>query len=77
MDFGTGFAGRVLSKAARAEKSTFTPYDRLPAELRAGMTRREYENTHVRGDEDEEDGDGGGLLPVVVFCFSKKKTGAE
>jgi superfamily II RNA helicase len=36
------------------------------------MTRREYELSEVRG-ADGEDEEEGGLLPVVVFCFSKKK----
>lgn len=50
------------------------PYEKLPAELRANLTKREYEQTYIRGDDDEEEAiDEGGLLPVVVFSFSKKK----
>jgi superfamily II RNA helicase len=37
------------------------------------MSRREYEQLEVRGRDDEEESEEGGLLPVVVFCFSKKK----
>lgn len=39
------------------------------------MTRREYERSEVRGDDEDDlaDEEEGGLLPVVVFSFSKKK----
>jgi hypothetical protein len=41
------------------------------------MTKKEYERTQVRGQDLEgQQGEGegsGSLLPVVVFCFSKKK----
>lgn len=38
------------------------------------MTKKEYLATHIRGDENElENEEQSGLLPVVVFSFSKKK----
>ena len=81
---------RVLTQKARAEKNLMEPYESLPAELRANMTRKEYEDQEIRdSDEEREDAesgsssssssgkkgsvDDGGLLPVVVFSFSKKK----
>jgi antiviral helicase SKI2 len=73
VDFGTGYSSRVLSAAARRERQLMTPYARLPAELRAGLSQREYEQQQVRGDEQEADGEGGGLLPCIVFCFSKRR----
>ncbi len=52
-------------------------YEKLPAELRAQMSKKEYESQQFRGDEDEGENDTNdgsvGLLPVVVFSFSKKK----
>jgi antiviral helicase SKI2 len=48
-------------------------YEKLPAELRAQMTKKEYEQTHIRSSEDEIEGSECGLLPVVIFSFSKKK----
>ena len=48
-------------------------YERLPLELRQQMTRAEYERQEVRSADDEDEDGEGGLLPVVVFCFSKKK----
>ena len=33
------------------------------------MTKKEYERTHVRAQEEEGDS----LLPAVIFSFSKKK----
>ena len=41
--------------------------------MKAAMTKREYEQTHIRGSEEEEENAEVGLLPVVVFSFSKKK----
>ena len=72
MDFGVGLSGKVLSKKGRAEKEKIghIEWNKLPEHIRATMNRKEYES--VRGDEDEEEAEGG-LLPVVVFCFSKKK----
>jgi superfamily II RNA helicase len=51
------------------EKSEKEPYERLPEEMRAEMTKKQYENTSMRGGEEEGDS----LLPVVIFSFSKKK----
>ena len=49
----------------------FYRYDQLPTYIKEQMSRREYESIEVRGNDEEELE--GGLLPVVVFCFSKKK----
>jgi len=73
VDFGTGFSGGVLSAEARKVKQGMVKYERLPEEMRRQMTKREYERTHIRGSENEEEGAESGLLPVVVFSFSKKK----
>jgi superfamily II RNA helicase len=75
INFGVATSGTVLSGKVRAEKNSLTKYEKLHAELRAKMTKKEYEATEVRGDVDEaeanEDGTVG-LLPVVVFSFSEK-----
>jgi hypothetical protein len=58
------------------------PYERLPESIRSQMTKKEYLATEYRGtDSDGERGSAsaagtnniGCLLPVIVFCFSKKK----
>lgn len=51
----------------------FDSYDLLPDSIKAQMSRREYEQLEVRSNDDDDDDCEGGLLPVVVFCFSKKK----
>lgn len=71
IDFGVGFTAGLKTKTAREESSQFKKYDQLPAYIREQMSRREYESLEVRGSDEEELE--GGLLPVVVFCFSKKK----
>lgn len=73
IDFGVGTARNVLSAKARAEKDGMVKYEKLPADIREKMTKKEYLATAIRGSDDEEENDGGGLLPVVVFCFSKKR----
>jgi superfamily II RNA helicase len=55
------------------ERGGYEKYDKLSAEVKAMISRKEYENMHFRSSEDDEDDDDGGLLPVVVFSFSKKK----
>lgn len=69
---GVGFSGRVLSSAARKERDERTvPYERLPSEMRAAMTKREYERdaAQVRGSDEEAEGSKEGLLPAIIFCF--------
>ena len=74
IDFGTGYSTRVLSATARREKDTFTPYEKLPADMKKQISKREYDSLQVRGSEDEtESVADGALLPAIVFCFSKKK----
>ena len=77
VDFGAGVgtARTVLTQKARAEKSAAQAitYEQLPADLRAQMSKREYEATEFRGDEAEAEHSSSGLLPVVIFSFSKKK----
>ena len=77
INFGVARARSVLSKEARRQKSEQqVKYESLPADLRAKMTKKEYEATEFRAAEDEADGAEGcevGLLPVVVFSFSKKR----
>ena len=62
---------------AREQKLQKTPYDKLPADLRKGMTKKEYESIEFRDDDEEGDEKDGGLLPVVVFSFSKKQCEAN
>ena len=71
VDFGVGFGKGFQSAAARTERETMVPYENLPANLRAVTTREEYED--VRGDDDEEEVGRDGLLPLVIFSFSKRK----
>eukprot|EP01039_Chlorochromonas_danica_P001444 gene1444-1569_t len=74
----------LLDKIARQEKEDMVPYDRLPSYLRAMCSRKEYEQIEIRASESTPEASsttvtgspvGGeiGLLPVVVFSFSKKK----
>ena len=56
-------------RAAQAERGEQVPYASLPQEMRDAMSKKEYGRTVVRADA----ADGEALLPVVVFCFSKKK----
>lgn len=77
VQFGTGFDGsRILSDAARKQKNQeWEPYAKLPADFRAVVSKKEYEATHYRGDDDELENKSTetGLFPVIVFSFSKKK----
>ena len=73
VDFGVGFSAGVLSAESRRLKNGMVKYEKLPAYIREGVTKNEYEKMHVRANEDEEEGNESGLLPVVVFSFSKKK----
>ena len=40
IDFGTGYSNRVLSAAAKKEKGQMVPYDKLPSEMKASMTKQ-------------------------------------
>ena len=40
IDFGTGYSNRVLSAAAKKEKCQMVPYDKLPSEMKASMTKQ-------------------------------------
>lgn len=73
VDFGVGLVRRVLTKKARQEKNLMDPYEKLPQEMRQKITRQQWESQQIRGSDEEEEGEDGGLLPVVVFSFSKKK----
>ena len=77
VDFGVGLVRGVLSKGGREEKQKhgLDKYEQLPESIRDKLSRKEFEELDYRGDEEEAEAgsDGGGLLPVVVFCFSKKK----
>lgn len=76
VDFGVGTSANVLSKAAREEKkSRDVPYESLPAAMKAQISKKDYEKQakDVRGSEAEPEKNANGLLPVVVFSFSKKK----
>lgn len=74
VNFGIGPARHEMDKAARLDREKFDKYERLPAEFRAVVSKKEYERLHVRAEEEEGlEPDEGALLPVVVFCFSKKK----
>lgn len=52
----------------RRERERWEKYENLPAEIRASMTKKEYEKQQLTDIEPSS-----GLLPVVVFSFSKKK----
>jgi superfamily II RNA helicase len=74
VDFGVGASASARAAAIRKEKAERPKYDRLPDHIRSQMTREEYENAEVRAEDDENSEDTvKGLLPVVIFCFSKKK----
>lgn len=76
VSFGVGTTSTVLTAKARAEKEAReVKYEDLPADLRAKISKKEYEKEarDVRGSEDEPEKNTNGLLPVVVFSFSKKK----
>ena len=51
----------------------YVPWEKLPSDMRAAISKKEYERMHVRETEDEEEGDDLGLLPAVVFSFSKRR----
>lgn len=72
INFGIATSKNILSKKAREEKNTMTKYEKLPYEVRKMMSKKEYEAIEVRGSEDDPVGEIG-LLPVVIFSFSKKK----
>lgn len=71
VDFGVGLTDQVKTAAVRKEKSEMPKYERLPEHLKLTMSKEEYYGAEVRDEASE--GSGGGLLPVVMFCFSKKK----
>ena len=74
VDFDIGPARYEMEKSARADRDKFEKYERMPEEFRAVVSKKEYERLHVRAEEEEDlEPDEGALLPVVVFCFSKKK----
>jgi antiviral helicase SKI2 len=70
VDFGVGVRRRNV---ARMEAAGYERWERLPAEVRAVLSRKEYESMHVRESEEEEEADPSGMLPVVVFSFSKRR----
>ena len=67
-------SNRVLTQKARAEKDAAPSYDSLPEDMKAQMSRHEYENQQYRDSDEEEEepmkgkgkgaDDDGGLLPV-------------
>lgn len=76
ISFGVGTTSSVLTAKARIEKEERqVKYEDLPADLRAKISKRDYDAQakDVRGSEDEPEKSLTGLLPVVVFSFSKKK----
>lgn len=74
VNFDIGLTRHEVEKARRIAKSQMEKYERLPAEFRAQVSKREYENTHHRSTDDQADNlEELSLLPVVIFCFSKKK----
>jgi len=76
VDFGLGYGKGHNSLSAKKEKERLQlstkKYESLPEHIRASMSKKEYESVHVRGDEEEEECTEG-LLPVIIFSFSKKK----
>ena len=63
-----------MEKARRTAKAKLEKYERLPAEFRAQVSKKEYERGDLRVSDDQtEDLDELCLLPVVIFCFSKRK----
>tara|TARA_A100001015_G_C14992550_1_gene714679 strand:- start:38 stop:2053 length:2016 start_codon:yes stop_codon:yes gene_type:complete len=74
VDFGIGTTRYEVEKARRTAKAQLEKYERLPAEFRAQVSKREYERGEIRVHDDQaEDLDELCLLPVVIFCFSKRK----
>ncbi len=71
IDFGRESAN-YISEAARTEKREMPKYESLPADMRENISKKEWESTHIRGSEEEAEGTGG-LLPVIIFSFSKRK----
>lgn len=75
IDFGTGFSSDMMVK--NEKRQHIVPYERLPQAMRDEMTKREYERIEYNAAEGEGSASltagAGCLLPVVVFCFSKKK----
>lgn len=70
VDFGVGI--RKSSKT-KMNAAGYVPWEKLPSDMRAAISKKEYERMHVRETEDEEEGDDLGLLPAVVFSFSKRR----
>lgn len=62
---------RVISKKKKMELAKMDPYESLSAEFKSMVTRKEYEED-IRLDENEDRATIG-LLPAVVFSFSKSK----
>jgi antiviral helicase SKI2 len=74
VDFDIGLTRHEVEKSRRAARAQLEKYERLPLEFREQVSKREYEQMHVRSTDDEADNlDDLALLPVVIFCFSKKK----
>jgi antiviral helicase SKI2 len=76
INFGVARSKTILSKDTRKEKQERqVKYESLPEEMRKRMTKKEYEATEYRSTEEENEKIEGevGLLPVVVFSFSKKR----
>ena len=74
IDFGIGVTRHEVEKARRTAKAQLEKYERLPADFRAHVSKKEYERGEVRVNDDQvEDLDELCLLPVVIFCFSKRK----
>lgn len=80
VNFGVATARTVLSAEARKDKQDkHVPYEKLPASIKEKLTKKEYEKEEFRGREDEPEHASDvrrsdiGLLPVVIFSFSKKK----
>ena len=75
IDFGTGFSDAL--EIRREKKQNIVPYERLPQSMRNEMTKKEYEKIEFNSGDGDSTGSvstgPGCLLPVVVFCFSKKK----
>lgn len=71
VDFGVGVVTK--KNASRLAHAGYEPWEKLPSDVRAVMSKKEYEGAHYRASEDEPEGDAAGLLPVVIFSFSKKK----
>ena len=70
VDFGDDVQ-RVLGKKKRMQLAKMEPYEKLSSAMRSMLTKKEYEED-IRLDE-QEDRSNAGLLPAVVFSFSKAK----